>query len=124
MSGCSMIQPVYEEVRAAIEAAGFFAFGAKVGKDGHRLLCAAQRMPDGRGFAGNSFWVAERAGTWYAGHWSGRLYRFAAASEVAPFCIAWMSRLADQFGPDFDQDLKERHQLTPIGEEEVAGARL
>ena len=53
----------YDDVRDAVEDAGYFTTFTPDLVMGPRLVLASQRRP--YGLTGNSFWVAERGGNWY-----------------------------------------------------------
>jgi hypothetical protein len=111
----------YEEVRRAVEDAGFFTTfrpareveGEKVQED---LVCASRRMADSGGLTGCSFYVKEHAGSWYVVTWGPRAYRVDPAL-VPELCLALL-RYTDRTPGDVPQELKSIYKLTEAPGEE------
>jgi hypothetical protein len=109
----------YDQVRQHVEDAGFFTF-IREHCDKRRsdvepdLVCASRQMPHGQGLTGCSFYVKERAGSWYVVTWGPRAYRVD-PSLVVELCLAFL-RYTDRTLGDVPQELKLTYKLTEAPE--------
>lgn len=112
--------PTYDEIKNAVEAAGYFG-SLETRRDGmQRLVLASRRLANSLGLCGNSFWIHEFEGVWYLGHWSSRLYIIPDAGRVVDFCLEWFSRVPNVLPYDFDGQCKRKYELIDVTEESIA----
>ena len=110
----------YEEIKLAVESAGFHTTPMPIQEVGDRLVCAGRREP--RGLCGNSFWIATRRGRWYLGMWGlVWLYRFGSSANVAAFCVEYLQRNPSQLTRKVDDDLLANYGLVRTTFEEFEG---
>src|SRR5262249_25451783 len=106
---------IYDELAAAVTAAGFFTTGFENHGSWHRT-CVASKQCSG-GITGNSFWVSRLPSGWYLGTWGPHLYRLPHDSRLAELCVSWLGRVRKRAGPDFDERLKKEFGLVPVPDE-------
>ena len=105
----------YDGVAAKIADANFFTTTVESMGEWDRITVCSQRLADGK-LTGNSFWLTLISNDWYAGSWGGSIYRIPRTTDVATFCIAWLSKEPDQCCADFDYDIKKSFDLTEVTE--------
>lgn len=110
-----MSNDTYDELAAAVTAAGFFTNGFEDHGTWHRT-CVASKQCAG-GVTGNSFWVSRLPSGWYLGTWGPNLYRLPDASRLAELCVNWLTRVPHDLRADFDEHLKKEFGLVPVPEE-------
>ena len=106
---------IYDELVAAVTAAGFFTTGFEDRGSWHRTCVASKQCPGG--VTGNSFWVSRLPSGWYLGTWGPHLYRLPDESRLAELCVSWLSRVPSGTRPDFDERLKKAFGLVLVPEE-------
>jgi hypothetical protein len=111
---------VYDNIKEAVESAGYFTILETRPSGKQRLVVASRRRPNGPGLCGNSFWISEFEGAWYLGHWSSRLYVIPDGERVAEFCLEWFDRVPNKLPGDFDERCKSKYELINVTEESVA----
>jgi hypothetical protein len=107
----------YEQLRIAVEKAGFFTNGVENHGTWDRTCVCSTRSPDGT-LSGNSFWVTRLPDNWYVGAWGGWVYRLPDESRIAEFCITWLTKKPRGTAPDFDGDIKKSFDLKSVSDEE------
>lgn len=110
-----MENAIYDDLSAAMTAAGFFTTGLEDHGSWHRTCIASKRCPGG--LTGNSFWVSRLPSGWYLGTWGSCLYRLPDERRLAELCVNWLSRVPNSTRPDFDEQLKKEFGLIPVSEE-------
>jgi hypothetical protein len=110
----------YDDIKKAVEAAGYFSSLKTRPSGKQRLIVASRRLENGRGLCGNSFWICEFEGVWYLGHWSSRLYAIPDAGRVVAFCLEWFGRVPSKLPGDFDEHCKSKYEPIDVTEDSVA----
>jgi hypothetical protein len=109
----------YDDLKEAVEAAGFFTTFQPIRQPGDRIICASRSSP--RGLSGNSFWVARRGGEWYVATWSPLIYRLPDASRLVELCLLLLRRKpTGPFGAyaEFDEGVCAQFGLVRIADDE------
>ncbi|HYT87188.1 MAG TPA: hypothetical protein VEL76_00580 [Gemmataceae bacterium] len=115
----------YADLKAAIEAAGFFTTFmprralARTDEPGDRIVCASHsytRGPRKGGLGGNSFSVAKRGDTWFIVTWAPIIYRLSDPAQLAALCIRLLKRIPAKAYADFDEETKAEFGLVEVPE--------
>ena len=79
--------PPYQEVRAVVEASGFFTTTQPLSDEGGtRLVCASAGGRGGLG--GISFWVTFQSAAWFIASWAPHIYRIPNSARAADVVVA------------------------------------
>jgi hypothetical protein len=114
----------YDEIKSAIEQAGYFAFYEAVPEYGDRLICASDRWQNGPNqgdFHGNSFWVARRGNHWFIATWGPCYYRMTEPKRSGELCISLLSRQPERAYSMIDKEVQLEFGLIEIDETELPG---
>jgi hypothetical protein len=104
----------YADLKAAVEAAGFFTTFQPIRRPGDRMVCASVRYTRGprKGdLGGNSFWVAKRDGQWFLASWSPVIYRVPDPGRLADLCIQLLGGPPGHACGDFEQGVRDEFGL-------------
>lgn len=112
-----MMEFDFEPLRREIHAAGFFATPSEDMGTWRRIAVSSKKIP-GRGYTGNSFWLTNFNGIWYAGTWGTYYYRLPDADRVVDLCVAWFTRHPDRTHSHFDDLLQKEFDLVPVSDDE------
>jgi hypothetical protein len=113
LKGLAVVEE-YQDLKEAIEAAGFFTTFQPIDELGDRIVCASEGGDWGMG--GRSFWCAVRQGRWFIATWTPRLYEIPHAADVAQLAIDVLTNNENNF--DINPEIKTRFGLVEIADEQ------
>ena len=112
----------YTELKAAVEAAGFFTTFMPIREAGDRIVCASCSYTSGPragSLGGNSFGIAKRRSDWFIATWAPIIYRIQKVGRIAELCILLLRRDPGGAYFDFDEQVRTEFDLVEIADQDL-----
>lgn len=100
-----------ETIRSHCTAAGLFCTSIEELPQVQRLTVCTKRRANGRGFTGNSVWIAELERRYFVGTWLGDELYEGDLDSMAQFVIEYLKQYADRTEYSFHKEILARHGL-------------
>ena len=102
----------YDEIKTAVEDAGFFTSRMPFDDGGERLVCANRATE--HGLSGNSFWLAKIESVWTLGVWGGQEYEITEPQRISEMAVDWLANTGAETKADIDAWLGEKYHLNVV----------
>ncbi len=110
---------IYDALTTEITSAGFYVKPPHEDEPFRRVVPATKYLP-GRGYSGNSFWIACIGEQWFLGTWGGMLYLMPVSDNVGRFTIELFNHDPIGQASDFESWIVEKYRLQPFDNEDFA----